>query len=949
MSSHRMTLPEFVEKWRAIHQSEIAVSHDFLRDLCEVLTVSHPTAEDWTGDKYAYERSGKKISAKLGRPDVWKRGFFIWEFKRKGKSLADAYSELCEKLDAAGNPPLRVVCDMNRFRIYVVLSDQDPLVHDFCLDDIERNPEKHLRILRAVFENPGALRPTKSRPRVTEEAAQKFARLARALRSRGSHPRRVARFLSKLAFCMFAESAGLLPKGIVRRIAEGTAHGAQNNPEAFARSIKKLLRSMSRAGGIFGPYQIKWFNGGLFKGNSDVILMTPGEIAVVRDVARLDWMAVEPEILGTLFVRGLDPKMRLRSTAQYTDKRAILRAVGPTLAPLHREFNAMRTRVAALLRAGDKGGAEKAAQAFLDRLAAVEVQDPACGCGNFLYVSLQILKSLERRAVEWIRKTLGTPRAPLRVGPHSVCGIEINHYAAELARVTIWIGEIQWMRAHGYHPRDNPVLHALDTIECRDALLTKGLREAKWRATEFVVGNPPFLSGKRMRKNMPKEYISALRGVFNGRLPGAPDLVCYFFEKARAMVADKQTRRVGFIATQAIRNGTNRRVMERIKETGDIFFAWADLPWVLDGANVNVSSVGFDDGSEKARSLDGRPVAAIHANLTSGAGADVTRAGVIEVNEGLISCGSLKNGPFDISEETARAMLAAPNPNGRPNSDVVKMRVNGMTLVERRTPTWWINFGKMPMRAAALYEMPFEYVKKHVRPVRERNEDPRLKREWWIHQNPRMKMRAVVAGMPRHIVTPATSKHRIFVWNTPDIEADHQTFVIMRSDDLTFGVLQSRVHEAWTRAQLSHTRDAVSGCRYTALAFHTFPFPMPTDAQSRRVSAAARALCAAREARLHPKGVLEDQLKGLVLTRLYNERPTWLVDAHRELDDAVLAAYGLPADISESALLVELLSRNLSYPPPLFSGIKAVAARSSGDSPDVLRPSSITGTTPGRN
>jgi type II restriction/modification system DNA methylase subunit YeeA len=260
--------------------------------------------------------------------------------------------------------------------------------------------------------------------------------------------------------------------------------------------------------------------------------------------------------------------------------------------PLVREWDDVRAKVAALsaphqltrhLSGSQLGARTKAISqaaslvtAFLARLDRFRILDPACGSGNFLYVALQALKDLERRVLVWETTELRTPMRFPTVGPHNVRGIELNSYAAELARVTIWIGEIQWMITNGFAYLKDPVLRPLHAIECRDAVLLEdehGSTEPTWPDADVIIGNPPFLGSKRMRTALGDEYVDRLFTAWDGRVPREADLVTYWHEKARSMIAAGKVRRVGLLATQGIRGGVNRRVLERIKETADIFLA----------------------------------------------------------------------------------------------------------------------------------------------------------------------------------------------------------------------------------------------------------------------------------------------------------------------------------------------------------------------------------------
>ncbi len=651
-----MTQSEFARKWMGSTRAERAAAQEHFIDLCRMLGVPTPNQADPAGRDYAFEKGAEKVGGGDGFADVWRRGHFAWEYKGKRKDLKAAYQQLLQYREALENPPLLVVCDLDRFEVHTNFTNTPTVVHAFALRELLERPEEPLRVLRAVMKQPEALRPGKTREELTSEAAEQFASLALALRGRGHDPLRVAHFLNKLLFCMFAQDAGLLPAELLERLAEGSKH----NVDVFTLGLHDLFATMSQGGGLFGTEPIDWFNGGLFDG-ADVLPLTVVEIGLVQRVSRLDWSQVEPAVFGTLFERGLDPGKRAQLGAHYTDRESILRVIELVLmAPLRRDFEATRQRVQALLAEGRRITARTPPDrnphavfnAFLARLRAVRVLDPACGSGNFLYLALQALKDLEREAILWASLTFQTTLEFPQVGPASVLGIELNSYAAELARVVIWIGEIQWMLANGFSYLREPILRPLDNVECRDSVLDPSdpaaPREPSWPAADVIIGNPPFLGGKLLRSGLGNAYVEALFRVYRGRVPAEADLVCYWHEKARAMVADGKVERAGLLATQGIRGGANRRVLERIKQTGGIFLAWSDEPWVVEGAAVHVSIIGYDDGTEPSRTLDGRPVTSINANLT--AGLDLTRVRRLPENLGIGFMGDTKGGPFDIPE-----------------------------------------------------------------------------------------------------------------------------------------------------------------------------------------------------------------------------------------------------------------------------------------------------------
>jgi type II restriction/modification system DNA methylase subunit YeeA len=917
--SPQLTTAEFVKKWAGNTRTERAASQEHFIDLCRMLGVQTPNQADPTGDEYAFEKGAEKSVGGDGFADVWKRRHFAWEYKGKHKDLKAAYQQLLQYREALENPPLLVVCDLDRFEIHTNFTNTLTDVHSFDLERLLVDPAEPLRLLRAVMQHPEELRPGKTREELTAKAASEFASLAERLRARGHAPLDVAHFLDKLLFCMFAEDAGLLPGDLLKRLASA----GKDDPTVFADGLRDLFTKMAEQGGLFGAERIDWFNGGLFD-SAAVLPLTDEEIALVDRVSRLDWSQVEPAIFGTLFERGLDPSKRTQLGAHYTDRAAIMRLIDPVLlTPLRRDFEDTCAKVKDLLATGKVVTAKTPAaknpllvfNAFLDRLRAVRVLDPACGSGNFLYLALLALKDLEREAILWASLTLKVPLQFPHIGPETVLGIELNPYAAELARVVIWIGEIQWMLSNGFAYSRDPILKPLDTIKQRDAVLDLSdpeyPTEATWPGATVIIGNPPFLGGKLIRSNLGDEYVDTLFKVYDGRVPREADFVCYWHEKARAMVGAGEVSRVGLLATQGIRGGANRRILERIKQSGDIFLAWADEPWVLDGAAVHISFVGFDDGTEQERHLDGAPVSSINANLTTGM--DLTTVRQLPENRGIAFMGDTKGGAFDISAAVAQSLLAMPNPDGRSNADVVRPWVNGLDVTRRPRNMWIVDFGTgMTMDEAALYEGPFEYVLEHVKPQRDTSRS--TIDQWWLHERPRVDMRQGLRGLERFICTPRVTKHRLFVWLTGETLADSATIVFARDDDYFFGVLHSRPHELWARGRGTQLREVESGFRYTPTStFETFPFPAPPpEHAAAEVAEAARQLNDLRVGWQNPPGLSEDALAKRTLTNLYNSPPTWLTQAHQRLDRAVYAAYGWPFPLPDDEVLARLLEMNLT-------------------------------------
>ena len=642
-----------------------------------------------------------------------------------------------------------------------------------------------------------------------------------------------------------------------------------------------------------------------------------------------------------------------------------MRIVEPVvIRPWLAEWEAVKAEIAGRLeRAGaarsqaartqQRGQAERRLRAFLERLREFTVLDPACGSGNFLYLALHALKDLEHR-VQLEAEAMGLQRAFPAVGPANVRGIEINAYAAELARVSVWIGEIQWMRRNGFNESRDPILKPLKTIECRDAILTPEGGEPEWPAADAVIGNPPFLGGKLLNTHLGEDYVSAIFKVYAGRVPAEADLVCYWFVKAGEHLDALRAKRVGLVSTNSIRGGANRRALQTAVEGCQIFEAWSDEPWVIDGAAVRVSLVCFARPEKglapmPERRLNGEVVDAVHADLTArrgGVGVDLTGVERLYRNMGVAFMGDTKGGPFDVPGEQAREWLREPaNPNGRPNSDVLGPWMNGMDVTRRPADKWIVDFGwDMVQEEAALYAAPFQHAKKHVYPMRQRNRRESYREHWWRHVEPRQGMWRALDGLSRYIATPRVAKHRLFTWLDARVRPDSQLIVIARDDDVTFGILQSRFHEAWS-LRLGTSLGKGNDPRYTpTTTFETFPFPegltpdvpasdYTNDPQATAIAEAARRLVSLRDRWLNPPEWVEwvdepvsgyprrpvardeaaaKELKKRTLTNLYNARPQWLADAHAALDAAVAAAYGWEAGMSEDDALRELSALNLA-------------------------------------
>ncbi len=993
-----MTAAEFKRKWSRYQGKETSAYQGHFDDLCRLLGQQTPAEADPSGsDFFCFQKHVVKDAelfnfeeapdagepTERGFADVWKKGHFAWEYKGKKKNLEEAYKQLLRYRESLLNPPLLVVCDFDRYIVKTNFNGTVQEVHEFTNDQIDR-PE-YQRILRALFTDPEYLKPQRTTAAVTEALAKKIGEVARSLQKRESveladatnraevnfaqrKNLRIARFLNRIVFCLFAEDTRLLPEDLFT----GILKTATDDPKHFARAAENLFHVMAK-GGDFGPYKIRHFNGHLFD-DSTVFELNEAELRILGEAAEAHWQFIEPSIMGTLFQRALDDSQRAQLGAHYTSETDIKTLVEPVLMqPFRHEWAKIKSELAAAYVKGKGNAAHRERLArFQKQLSAVTVLDPACGSGNFLYVALQLLLGLEKEVITFATQ-LGFVFKP-QVSVSQLKAIEINPYAFELAQVSVQIGYLQWRRDNGFDNDRSPVLQVLDGFQNEDALLVphfhnkaktlkeaqagehandnslKFYRERKWPEADVIVSNPPFLGDKVMRRELSDDYVQELRKIYGNRIPGQSDLCCYWFEKARDLIEHGKCKRAGLLATQGIRGGANREVLKRIKNTGDIFFAESDRAWVLSGANVHVSMVGFDRGLEKTRLFDGKSVDSIHANLTHHA--DTVEALPIRANENMSFIGASVHGPFAISVEQALVFLRSPNAKGRPNSDVIRPWTNALTITKRDSHLWIVDVPpELSVDEAAFYEAPFKYLKEVVLPVRKKNRRAMRAKNWWLLGDPQKAMRAALRGLPRFLITPRVSKHRLFVWSRSERLTTDAAVAFATDGDYLFGAFQSRFHEVWA---LKLGTRLETRPRYTpSTCVEAFPFPHPTPQQEAAIAAAAKEMNELRERWLNPPEWTETRtlefpgsvtgpwaryvvkpdkngigtvryprleprdancaakLKDRTLTKLYNERPAWLDLAHKKLDAAVAAAYGWPAGLTNEQILERLLALNL--------------------------------------
>ncbi|MDP2793310.1 MAG: hypothetical protein Q8O25_04380, partial [Sulfurisoma sp.] len=662
----------FIARWNGISGSERSNYQLFIIELCELLDLPRPEPAGQThGDNsYVFERHLKEHDPDARAAnrfiDCYRRGSFVLEAKSVQINRASQGAKIAlrgahgQALNYARNlaveesrPPFLIVVDVGDvIELYsefsrtggAYLPYPDPGSHRIRITDLA-DPAIRER-LHQVWLDPMALDPTRISARVTRAISADLAVLAKSLEQAGHDTHAVAGFLTRSLFTLFAEDVALLPrhdgKGSFTALLETLA----DTPEQFEGMVGELWQKMD-SGGFSVALRAKLlrFNGKFFK-DPVVLPLTREQIALLLRAAHADWTLVEPAIFGTLLERALDPSERHSLGAHYTPRAYVERLVLPTVMdPLRADWANVQAAALLLDREGKHNEAQQAVRAFHYRLCSTRVLDPACGSGNFLYVTMEHMKRLEGEVLDLLQD-LGASGSldaeGLTVDPHQFLGLELNPRAAAIAELVLWIGHLQWhFRTRGASLPSEPVLRDFHNIECRDAVLdwderTPALddagqalsrwdgvsrkphpvtgeqvpdeaarvplwryanpRQAIWPEAEFIVGNPPFIGTARMRDALGDGYTEALRRAWPD-VPESADLVMYWWQHAADQVRQGRAQQFGLITTNSLRQTFNRRVVQAALDGGlALAFAIPDHPWVenSDGAAVRIAmTVGF--------------------------------------------------------------------------------------------------------------------------------------------------------------------------------------------------------------------------------------------------------------------------------------------------------------------------------------------------------------------
>jgi SAM-dependent methyltransferase len=543
-------------------------------------------------------------------------------------------------------------------------------------------------------------------------------------------------------------------------------------------------------------------------------------------------------------------------------------------------------------------------------LQAYRVLDPACGSGNFLYVAYQELKRIERLLLQKIQDRRRGDSGQMAIGfvtPMQFFGMDTNEFAVQLARVTMMIARKIAIDKYGLSEPALPLDTLDNNIVCRDALFSE------WAKADAVIGNPPFLGGKHLRMNLGDDYIDRVFRKFSDVKD--VDFCAYWFRLTHDHLNDQG--RAGLVGTNSVSQGKSRIAsLDYIGENGGyIHEAISTQPWSGE-ANVHVSLVNWAKQLPGKYHLDNQIVTSINSALKSTL--DVSKA--VRLNANLNHCfqGVIPLGKgFLITESLVQEWTKADINNQK----VIKLFSMGANLAQNthgKPERWVIDFGDMSLEDASDYELPFEHIKKYVKPERDTNRRDVRRLNWWKFGENAPKMRKAIAPLSICFAVPRVSKWAIFIPFFKNWLPGDKSVVVASDDFYILGILTSNTHRTWMHAQKSTLKADIAYTHNTC--FETFPFPQtPTPKQIAAIRTAAQTL--------HTYRTEQMEKKQWGITTLYNkffhEPSSQLHKLHTQLDDLVLTAYGFK---KTDDLLEKLLTLNLELAEKEKQGASVVGA-----------------------
>lgn len=885
------SLKTFVANWSGYSGSERSGAQTFVNQLVQAYTgVEDPRSLDASHESHLPLDEGQKH----GFIDFYWPEVVLVEMKGPKESVRLAehrpqmlrYWKYCAT-DAVAAPPFTVLCSFDRFEVWEPGRFPNAPRDVFTLEQLPDFVDS-----LAFLMGRGKV-PTYGGPgqKITVGASADMIGLFNRLYDR-FHEREeygltdddLRRFIIQSTWTLFAEDLGLIPANrfanLIRDLSVDSRGAKQRIPGREVQSFLAAMNSpkaIDRSEGLLAG--LPYVNGGLLE-SVPYIPLNSFDLDLLVQASGYDWRYVNPTIFGSLFEGCLGDRRR-QFGAHYTHEQDIMQIVEPTI------LKPWRERI-------DGTEDYKKLELLLKELCKFKVLDPACGSGNFLYVAYREIRRLEhylKDRIDDLKHAKGKPVSMhLEFYPiENLYGIEIEPFAVQIARLTIWMGHAQMAREMNVQGDDPLPLHNLDTIVEADAL------KADWPEVDAIIGNPPFIGSQHIRRHNGDDYIEFLKKEFKC---GVVDLCAYWFRRANDHMKDDS--RAGLVATNSVTQNKGRKASLEyvVANGGAITEATSTQPWPGE-ANVHVSIVNWVKNPKSLPPesiLDKVPTPAITSSLKPGNLRDAPA--VLLANTGLAFQGCIPVGKgFLIKEQEASALLKLPEAD---YSDVVKRHLGSDDIANNPTQVpqgWIIDFGTRDLEDCMAYPAALKIVRERVKPVRDKNRRQTTRERWWRHGEARPAMRQAVEDLSRFISVGRHGKRLLFIWGDKSWCPSDATNLIARDDDWSFGVLTSSIHEAWTREHGSTLEDRL---RYTpSSTFETFPFPDPSSAAAKTIQQAVRDIVDERSKACAKLVAMGKKQAGL--TAVYNAMDEGafgnLRSAHKRLDEAVCNSYGWPTSV----------------------------------------------------
>ena len=827
----------------------------------------------------AITKGSKK--GKTGFADlVWKPRVLI-EMKKRGEDLSKHYPQAFEYWSrlVPNRPRYVLLCNFDQFWIF----DFD-LQIDEPVDRVNLNDLKN-RVSAFNFMEVGNRTPIfqNNQVEITETAARRMGELFQLLKKRGHKSGfdelTAQRFILQCVLAMFAEDRGLLPRDLFISCVKECLNGGNSYDV-----LGGLFQQMNQPGITpVGKYQgVDYFNGGLFS-IIHPIELNQKELEFLDVAARQDWSKIRPAIFGNIFEGTANTEERHTYGMHFTSEADIMKIVRPTISRYWEEKI-------------EQAGTIGELNTLQLELQQYKVLDPACGSGNFLYVAYQELKRIEQLLIEKIANRRRSASEQLQISfvtPKQFYGMDINPFAVELARVTLMIARKVAIDRFNLTEASLP-LDTLDgNIICADALFTD------WQKADAIIGNPPFLGGKHMRLNLSDDYVNKVFTRFS-EVKDSVDFCSYWFRLAHNQLDEKG--RAGLVGTNSISQGKSRvAALDYITHNGGhIHEAISTQPWSGE-ANVHVSIVNWSKIEPVSYYLDNHQVSQINSSLTTTV--DISKAVRLLANKNISFQGVIPVGKgFYIKSEQAEKWIE----NDLKNKEVLKLSSSAGDLTDDpqgKPSRWIIDFNNMSLEDASEYKLPFEHIKVNVKPEREINRDKKARDFWWMFLRPRPEMRTAIESLACYFSIPRHSKWFIFLPAKKEWLPADSTTVVASDDFYILGILTSKIHRLWIKAQSSTLK---GDTRYTHnTCFETFPFPQtPSQELVEKIRQTANELHEYRSQQMEKKqwGITK------LYNQFFNEPSSQLYQLHQKLDKLVMEAYHFQAD---DDILEKLLTLNL--------------------------------------